>query len=241
MWVDNLPSGKGWTFLWSGRVLCGCGGIRSVDVQCPACDASPYDCSPQTFTLENGNSIEVPVAFMGAEGRYEDYQYLQMMEREWTRPVQESFQHLKGTSDKATVVLLFWTYFETRIDRLLRIGLNNVPAALAEDTLDRYSSLGARLDKLYRVLFDTTYEKDLKELGYGALWAHLKNVQQRRNDFMHGNPKAIDDLFVREVVGNLQDEHEAWIAVFNRRIHAQRSAQQITPADRPIVGRLDGG
>lgn len=58
---------------------------------------------------------------------------------------------------------------------------------------------------------------------------------------MHGNPKAIDDLFVREVVGNLQEEHEAWIAVFNRRIHAQRSAQQVTPADRPVVGRLDGG
>ena len=31
----------------------------------------------------------VPSAFIGAEGRYEDWVYLGMIEREWKRPVQE--------------------------------------------------------------------------------------------------------------------------------------------------------
>ena len=28
----------------------------------------------------------MPPTFMGAEGRYEDYVYLQMLQREWERP-----------------------------------------------------------------------------------------------------------------------------------------------------------
>jgi hypothetical protein len=224
VWVDSIPDGKGWTVLWSGRVLCICGGIRLIDVPCPACEAPPYDCSPQTVTFEDGSTVTVPPAFAGAEGRYEDYLYLEMMEREWTRTEPPEFQLLGSTSAKASVVLLFWTYFETRIERLLRVGFNGVPTALVEDTLDRYSSIGARLDRLYKVLFGTTYEKDLKEIGCSELWAHLREVQKRRNDFMHGNPQAFDDPFVERVVNHLQDEHEAWIAVFNRRVRAQRVA-----------------
>lgn len=66
-------------------------------------------------------------------------------------------------SPKAPVVLLFWTYFETRIETLTENwARRGVPTTLAEDTLERYSSIGARLDTLYRVLFGTTDEKDLE-------------------------------------------------------------------------------
>jgi hypothetical protein len=34
---------------------------------------------------------------------------------------------------------------------------------------------------------------------------------------MHGNPVAIDDNLVTQVVLQLKDEHEAWIAIFNKR------------------------
>lgn len=34
---------------------------------------------------------------------------------------------------------------------------------------------------------------------------------------MHGNPEAIDDTLVRDVVTGLKDEHEGWIAVYNKR------------------------
>lgn len=227
MWIDDIPVGQGWAFLWSSRILCGCGGIRTDDVSCPACDAPPYVnvSSSQTITTGDGRTVGVARTFKGAEGRYEDYLYLQMMEREWTRTTAPVHEMLADVSEKASVVLLYWTYFETRIERLLRIGLREVPEALAEDTLDRYSSIGARLDRLYRVLFGTTYEKDLNDSGHLALWSHLKHVQKRRNEFVHGQPKAIDDALVNEVVAQMRQEHEAWIDVFNRRIRASHAQQ----------------
>jgi hypothetical protein len=131
--------------------------------------------------------------------------YLQKMEREWNRSILPNIDLFGNMPDKASVVLLFWTYFETRIERLLRIGLKGAPTALADDMLERYSSIGARLDKLYRVLFGTTDERDLKEIGRSALWSHLKEVQRRRNEFIHGNPIAIDDSFVIKIVECIED------------------------------------
>lgn len=226
MWVDNIPQGRGWTFLWSGKVLCPCGGIRLFDEPCPACDGPPLDCSPQKITLDDGTEEWVSLAFMGAEGRYEDYLYLHMMEREWARNAVPNSETLQGVSEKSSVVLLFWTYFETRIERLLRLGLRDVPTVLAEDTLDRYSSIATRLERLYKVLYGTTYENDLKDSGYTELSLHLKEVQKRRNKFMHGNPNAIDDAFVVTVVEKIQEEHEAWIHLFNKRIRALRARQR---------------
>jgi Multiubiquitin len=171
-----------------------------------------------------------PVA-MGAEGRYEDWIYLQMLEREWKRPVTAAetvpeFPHAERTSPRAAIVVLFWTYFETRIERLLRRAMHNVPSRLAEDALQRYSSIGSRLDRFYRVLFETTYWADLTEMGFDDIRRHLTQVQERRNAFAHGDPKAIDETLVTAVVDNLKREHEAWITVFNRR--AARPATQNT-------------
>ena len=83
---------------------------------------------------------QVTAAFAGAEGRYEDWVYLKMMEREWKRPVLDSdrFSGISsndGPSPRASIVLLFWSYFETRINRLLRAGLQEVPQRLLDDTL----------------------------------------------------------------------------------------------------------
>jgi hypothetical protein len=161
-------------------------------------------------------------AQMGAEGRYEDWVYLQMLEREWKRPVTEA-DRLPGpdptrqASPRAALVVLFWSYFETRIERLLRAAMRDVPPRLADDTLQRYTSIGSRLDRLYRVLFDTTYRADLTELGFEDISRHLAQVQERRNAFAHGDPRAIDDALVASVVDNLKREHEAWIAAYNRR------------------------
>jgi hypothetical protein len=169
----------------------------------------------------DGEEIRLCAVFMGAEGRYEDYIYLQMIEREWKRPLPEVEEHVSVSgqhpSPRAAIVLLFWSYFETRIERLLRAGMRGTPAPLVEDTMDRYSSIGARLDRLYRVVFGSTYGADLKEAGYLSIWSHLCEIQQKRNAFMHGNPVAIDDNLVTQVVLQLKDEHEAWIAIFNKR------------------------
>lgn len=93
----------------------------------------------------------------------------------------------------------------------------DVPHALVEDTLSRYAAIGARLDRLYRVACGSTYFADLRDLGYAEVAEHISFVQQRRNAFTHGEPHAIDDTVVAAVVERLKVEHEAWIAVFNKR------------------------
>jgi hypothetical protein len=223
MWYEELPKGKSWAGLWSDYTICGCcKGIRSFDGPCHICGDSPFTFEPQVFRDADGREFVVPACFAGAEGRYEDWVYLQMIEREWKRPVLEEDRFPgsspdAGPSPRASIVILFWSYFETRIERLLRAGLCEVPGRLLDDMLRRYSAIGARLNDCYGIAFASTYKKDLEELGCGEVWPHLARVQERRNLVAHGQPQAIDDALVRTVVENLKVEHEAWIAVFNKR------------------------
>jgi hypothetical protein len=113
-------------------------------------------------------------------------------------------------------VILFWSYFETCIERLLRKALREMPKRILDDTLRRYSAIGARLKDLYRVAFSSTYKDDLEAVGHAQIWSHLAQVQERRNQFAHDQPQAIDDALVQTVVEKLKVEHEAWIAVFNK-------------------------
>lgn len=223
MWYDNLPDEKSWNRLWYDYTICGrCRGIRAFKGSCPVCGDPPFDIKPQIIRDQKGREIVMAQTFMGAEGRYEDWIYLRMMEREWKRPIPPD-EDLGGLppdyrpSPRASIVLLFWTYFETRIERLLRAALAEIPARLLDDMLRRYSMIGARLNDFYRVAFDSTYKKDLEDNGYGAISSHLTKVQEQRNKFAHGQPQAIDDALVHSVVENLKLEHEAWIAVFNKR------------------------
>ena len=223
VWYEELPKGKSWATLWNCYVICGrCHGIRAHPGPCGVCGDPQYDLKPQLVRDDKGREFLVSQALMGAEGRYEDWVFLEMMEREWKRPVLEEdrFPGIPlnaGPSPRASIVILFWSYFETRIDRLLRAGLREVPVRLLDDMLRRYSAISARLNDLYRVAFDSTYKRDLEEIGHSDLWAHLALVQERRNSFAHGQPQAIDDALVQAVVEKLKIEHEAWIAVFNKR------------------------
>jgi len=163
---------------------------------------------------------------MGAEERYEDWLYLDLIQREWARPASSAADGMlrhKQISERAPVVLLFWTYFEGRVERLIRLGLTKMPAAMRKDMLARYSSVGARMDRLYKLSFGTTYFEDLRAVGAEAIASLLAEVQRHRNEFSHGQPAAISDDLAARVVAALRDEHLAWIAVFNRRITAQRT------------------
>lgn len=224
MWYDNLQSGDTWASLWHGYVLCGgrCSGIRRIEDSCPACGAGPMDTSPTTHTI-NGQPMTLAATFMGAEGRYEDYVYLQMLEREWQRPIVgfEGFSHFPDDdrpSSRAAFVLLFWGYFETRIERLLRTAMRTLPQRVLDDALRRYSGVGSRVYDLYKIFFDTNYFEDLHAQGYSTIAKLLKDVHARRNEFAHGRPQAINDATVTALAENLKTEHEAWIAVYNNRI-----------------------
>ena len=223
MWVDDLPPESSWTSLWSGYIRCGeCSGIRTFSDPCPACGADLRKEVEQTLRLDDGQEISIRHAYMGAETRYEDYVYLQLMEREWERMTRDAesqnrLLHTEQVSTGASLVLLFWTYFETRLEHLLRDGLRHIPPRFLEDALNRYSSIGARLDRFYKVAFDSTYHSDLVSLGYSDVSAHLARIQEQRNAFVHGSPQSIDDFLATSVVEMLKQEHEAWIAIYNHR------------------------
>jgi hypothetical protein len=161
---------------------------------------------------------------MGAEGRYQDYVLLDMLAVEWLRPVnsEETFEQIHVSSrpaPKAVVVLVFWTYFETRIERLLREPSREViPERVLDDLLSRHNAIGARLDRAYRVLYGTTYFAELEALGFKTVADLLRRVHEARNKFVHGHPEAITPGLVEQLAAGLKEEHEAWIAVFNRRI-----------------------
>lgn len=223
IWYEQLPEDKSWSGLWNGYIICGhCHGIRTVSGACSVCGDLPYDMNPSVVLDDHGREFLVYPALAGAEGRYEDWVYLRMMEREWKRPVLEE-DHFPGSlpeagpSPRASIVILFWSYFETRIERLIRQALRDIPNRLLDDTLRRYSAIGVRLNDFYRVAFDSTYKNDLEAAGHGQVWSHLAKIQERRNQFAHGQPQAIDDVLVKAVVDNLKLEHEAWVAVFNKR------------------------
>lgn len=224
-WHEALGEGKGWTSLISDFIACECGGIRTVSANCPACGSGPYDLTPTVFTDPSGTEHRVSVAFAGAEGRREDYQLLALMEREWHRPRIEPEQQswlTSGMSERASVVLLFWTYFESRMNRLVKLGLRSLPETVQKDLLGRYDSVTSHMRQLYQILFGVKYLDDLIAVGAESIGGHLARVQDARNRFVHGDPEAISDALVDEVVRNLKAEHDAWIAVFNRRVSIMR-------------------
>jgi hypothetical protein len=218
MWYDNLPKDKSWTSLIADYISCGCGGIRTISAACPACGASAYD--PNLDAVEDSTG-ERYLIFAGAEGRVEDYQLLALMEREWRRPqVASAHQNwlTSGMSERASVVILFWTYFETRMNRLVESGLAPLPERVRDDLLSRHDSVSAHMKELYRIVFGVKYLDDLIAVGAESIGGHLARVQDARNRFVHGEPGALGDSLVEAVVRELKAEHEAWIAVFNRRV-----------------------
>ncbi len=221
-WFESLPDDRSWDSLWSGYIRCACGGIRTTEAHCPVCGEDPTISDWVIVHDTDGKEYRVPSAFMGAEGRYEDWIYLRMLEREWSRPVEADLYDLipenHRPSARAIVVLVFWSYFETRIERLFRETGKGVPEKVMDHLLDRHSFVGTRMDRLYKVVFSTTYRADLNDLGYSKVAALLKKVEKCRNRFTHGQPEAIDDALVEELVAGLKEEHEGWIAVFNRRL-----------------------
>lgn len=225
-WFDKLTDEQSWTSLWNDYIICGqCGGIRKVEGRCPVCNGEILNQQFIKLKGKGGKEFEVPMnTFMGAEGRYEDYVYLNMLEYEWRRPVSKYdkltfLSQDKRPAAKAIIVLVFWTYFETRIERLLDKAMGDLPNSIRQNLFKRYQSISARTDELYKILFGKTnsYFLDLENLGFEKIAKLLHRIQDKRNEFMHGKPEAIDDILIEDIVSSLKEEHESWIKVFNLR------------------------
>ena len=223
MWYEDLPDGASWTSLWAGYVRCpACSGIRTLDDPCNVCGAN-LPTGEQKITLPDSSEMPVGIALMGGERAYEDYVYLGLLQREWNRMQRDvqfldQSQYTTDVSLGAPIVLIFWTYFETRIDRLWTDVLRSLPSPLSKDLLDRYSSIKARLGSFYKTAFNTTYYADLELLGYTDLAGFLSHLMEKRNKFAHGDPPSINDELAEKVVRLLKREHEAWIAIYNHRV-----------------------
>ena len=227
MWYDDLIYKKSWSTLWSGLIVCGkCLGIRGTEGECPVCGVGLPEQELMLHRVDGDDVVVSTICYMGAEGRFEDYVYLKMLEREWKRPLTEADELAakdprQKLSPKSAIVVLFWSYFETRIARLLRDSMRDVPGKYVDYMLGRNSGIESRLREFYKFMFETTYWADLTALGFDRVKEHLLKVQKHRNDFAHGDPNAIDDALVKAVVDNLKDEHESWIAVYNKRAARQ--------------------
>ncbi len=220
MWYEALEDGKGWTSLISDFIACDCGGIRTISANCPACNSDPSDLTARVHRDSSGREYQLRT-FRGAEGRREDYQLLALMEREWHHAQFESGEQswlTSGMSERASVALLFWTYFESRMNRLVGLGLRPLPINVQSDLSSRYDSVTSHMKQLYQILFGVRYLDDLIAVGAESISGHLARVQDARNRFVHGDPEALSDALVEAVVRNLKVEHDAWIAVFNRRV-----------------------
>ena len=115
-------------------------------------------------------------------------------------------------------MLLFWGYFETRIERLHRSAMRKLPQRVLDDQLRRYSGVGSRLYGLYKIFFGTNYFDDLRTQGFTEVADLLNDIHRRRNEFSHGKPQAISEVTVNVLVENLKAAHEAWITVYNSRV-----------------------
>lgn len=231
MWFEDIKDHSKWSSLWHGWIRCGCGGLRGYTGLCAACDRELPLQDWLEVRADDGNVHRFPPTQMGAEGRYQDYLLLDMLANEWLRPLgpHESFESVPASvrpAARAVIVLLFWTYFESKIERLLRDPMRaSIPEGVLDHLLRRDASIGGRLTSTYKALYSTTYWEDLRQQGYAHVELLLREVHKARNEFVHGHPEAITTGLVERLVAILKDEHESWIAVFNARVKAVRPGQ----------------
>ena len=79
-WYESLPDGRSWAALWSGYVRCACGAIWSMEAECPVCGEAPLKEEWVVVRDADGTEYRVPPVFNGADGRYEDWTWLRMLE-----------------------------------------------------------------------------------------------------------------------------------------------------------------
>lgn len=214
-----------WWGKWRDRIRCGtCLGLMDIKAPCPICGCD-YRSLPPTEHVVNGKVIAIPLAFAGALD-WAPYVMLQLMYREWSRPLEEesclaALPQRNRPSRRLLLVLTFWTYFETLMSWFYETATDQLPNTVAADLLARYSFIGARIGRLHRILFNTTYGQDLDQLGFSSIRQHLEIIQKQRNAFMHGNPESISDSLVKETVTLIPAFHEGWIECFNMRCAKQ--------------------
>lgn len=183
------------------------------------------------MVMIGGQERQVPADIREGALSWTAHSLLGLMQREWERPLLQeqpsSVPLAKQCSQRALVVILFWTLFEHLMDQFFQTAVSRLPARVGADLMNRHQSIGSRIDRLYTMLFDATMGADLEVLGHGAVFTHLQRIQDRRNAFVHGEAEAIDDALVRETVERLFHVQAAWLALYNYRCTGDPSAPRL--------------
>lgn len=216
----EIKSWQSWIEAWSGIVVCNnCSAIIDKD-RCSYCSYQHITGSATQIVNVNGKEVEVPITTRTGGMDYTTFSFLNLMEREWKRPAYKpTFGNYNGHEipERLLIVLLFWSLYENLLDKFFTDALVDVKESISKDLLKRYASVGSRMDQLYKMLFSTSFKDDITEIGYGHIYDHIKNVQNKRNQFMHGDANAIDDSLVKDTIEYLQESQKAWIALYNKR------------------------
>lgn len=207
-----------WWDPWKDHIRCGhCGGLAELPRPCPICHVDYSNNQEIEIELNGRKKTILPAANAGALN-WSQYALLTMMHRDWTRPLSPvQSPRTNKISPRALVVLVFWTFFESLMDWFYVSAMAELPSGVRENLLSRHSFIGARMNGLHRVLFARKYSSDLKDVGGDRIALHLERLQRSRNDFIHGNPEAIDDDLVVETVRLFPEFCEVWIRSFNLR------------------------
>ena len=208
-----------WWGAWKNRIRCGsCRALMSPAQPCPVCGQDYRNLGFTTLVIDGGRTIVAPPVFQGALD-WSPYVLLQLIHREWLRPPAGIGGLPQGSqpSPRVLIVLTFWIFFETLMDWFYDAATRELPPAVGEDLRNRYRFIGARLTRLHRILFGTTYGEDLDSLSFSSVRQHLEKVQTQRNAFVHGRPEAINDALVEDTVNMMPSFQDAWIQTFNKR------------------------
>lgn len=174
-----------------------------------------WDFSPDRIVIDGEEQV-VPQARQGAIP-WSTFVLLTQIQIETQRSVTTDEIPLTGMSQRFTVVLLFWTLFEVLIDSFYRAAFADLPGELGSELLRRFPSVGGRLDRLYRVTWQSSFFDDLRNAGFKNEALLLRRVQTARNAFIHGHPEAIDDELVNLTLQHLESVQRGWIELFNKR------------------------
>lgn len=217
MWLDELKPGDSWMGVWQYKFLCfECGAIVAHN-PCPVCN---YLHAPFVIPGLEADQQITQLTFKGAINE-NTYIMLGLMKREWERPIikETEVTGLLGEiiPQQLMIVLLFWTLFESLMDRMFTTKLSGLPPKLAKNLLKKNNNISSRMSDFYQLVFDHSFKEDLADTGFIEIYDHLKTVQEKRNAFIHDSPKAIDEQLVIDTINHLQDVQAAWIKIYNKR------------------------
>jgi len=217
MWLDDIKPGDNWMGIW--KLKFHCGNCMAIIDENP-CAVCGYLHLPHIIPGIPEDQQIPQITYMGAVSEH-TYVTLQMMQREWERPLldQDDITDLSSNKipQRILIVLLFWSLFESLMERLLKDKLKNMPENIRDYLLKKNSTISARMNEFYKLLFGYTFKNDLEQIGYSAIYKLLIKVQDRRNKFIHDHPAAIDEQLVSETIEQLQNVQAAWIAIYNLR------------------------